>query len=269
MENTLMIKQENKSILKNIDLESDNRSILIKSIDYGLYFATFGGITFISGTIVHALQFSLYSVLLFFIGLVISPLATILRDKLTVIGTNQKPKAFQDYVSTIVTSVSSGIVAGGILHWQESPRFGLYVVIGGLVMALTATFLYSTKSTKETISNFFISLAMFSGISFISGSVVHSMNSWFNNSFLIFIGIALTPGALVIKEKLSGKKNLNLIKDAILLIFLSLGIGGITGGVLHFEVNVAYAMKLIIGGLIISYTAAMFKNNGSLADLRK
>jgi MFS family permease len=269
MENTITIKKENKTIFGNIDLESENRSILLKSIDYLLYFATFGGITFISGSIVHALQFSLYSVLLFVIGLVISPIATILRDKLTVVGTNQKPKTFEDYVSTIVTSVSSGIVAGGILHWQESPRFGLYVVISGLVMALTATYLYSNKSTKETISNFFISLAMFSGISFISGSVVHAMNSWFSNSILIFIGIALTPGALVIKEKFSGKKNLNLIKDAILLIFLSLGIGGITGGVLHFEVNVVYAMQLIIGGFIISFTAAMFKNKGSLADLRK
>lgn len=254
--------------MKTLVLDSQKRSLKLKTLDYFLYFATFGGITFISGSIVHALEFSLYSVFLLLIGVIISPAATILRDRWSTQKPESKPKDFETYFAMIITSVSAGIVGGGILHWQESPRFGLYLVVSGLIMSLSSSFLYKKGTIKSILTNYLLSLAMFSGISFISGSVVHAMNAWFSNFTLIFVGILLTPGALIIKQIKSNTDKKNLVGDILILVFLSLGIGGITGGILHFEVNVAYALKLIIGGFIISFTTALFKNNGSLADLR-
>lgn len=253
--------------MNTLDLESTQRNLLVKTIDYILYFATFGGITFIAGSIVHALTFSMSSIVMLVTGLVMYVASTVVRDRL---NRTFKPRTFESYVVAILTAVGAGVISGGILHWQEGPRFGLYLVVSGLALSFTSNLLYGTNSIKEILRDYVLNVSMFAGISFISGSVAHAANSWFTNYSLIFIGLILTPGAALLKQKYSGGgMNEKVVKNTIILVALSLGIGGITGGVLHFGVNMQYALKLMVAGVIISYLAALFKTEGSLVNLRK
>lgn len=250
-----------------LDLESTQRNLLVKTADYILYFATFGGITFIAGSIVHALTFSMSSIVMLVTGLVMYITSTVVRDRL---NKNIKPRTLEMYIVAILTAVGAGVVSGGVLHWQEGPRFGLYLVISGLVLSAASNLLYGTNSIKEILRDYLLNISMFAGISFISGSVAHAANSWFTNYGLIFIGLILTPGAALLKQRYSGDgMNKKMVKNTFILVALSLGIGGITGGILHFNVNMQYALKLIIAGVIISYLAALFKTEGSLVNLRK
>lgn len=251
-------------------LEDTKRSLLVRTVDYFLYFATFGGITFIAGSIVHALTFSLSSIAFLLSGLVMYIAATIIRDRLSLQEQRTKTRTFETYLVAILTAVGAGVVSGGILHWQEGPRFGLYLVISGLALSVTSNLLYGTDSIKKILREYVLNLSMFAGISFISGSVAHAMNSWFTNYGLVLIGLVLTPGAAILKQKYSsGGLKGNTLKNMIILVLLSLGIGGITGGVLHFSVNIHYAVTLIAAGFGISYFAALLKTDGSLVDLRK
>lgn len=244
------------------------RNIKTKSLDYMLYTAIFGGITLVSGSIVHALQFSITNIVFLIVGLILTTGATYLHD--SIFSTNKESFIFSNFLISIITAVSSGTITGGILHWQESPKFSLYLIISGFVLSMVTTLLFSTKPLKILLANYFIKLSIFSGMSFISGSIVHALNSWFSNFALIFIGAAMTIIASILNEVLIKKRKIShFIPDSIILLFLSIGIGGITGGVLHFTVNLQYAVSLITVGTIMSYSAALFKNNGSLVELRK
>lgn len=244
------------------------RNIKIKSLDYLLYTAIFGGITLVSGSIVHALQFSVSNIVFLLVGLVLTTGATYLHD--SIFSTKKEPFVFSGFIISVITAVSSGTITGGILHWQESPKFALYLIISGFFLSIITTLLFSTKDLKSLFANYFIKLSIFSGMSFISGSIVHALNSWFSNFALIFIGVAMTIIASILNEMLIKKRKIShFIPDSLILLFLSLGIGGITGGILHFTINLQYAAVLISAGTFISYSAALFKNNGSLVDLRK
>lgn len=244
------------------------RSIKIKSLDYLLYTAIFGGITLVSGSIVHALEFSISNIVFLIVGLILTTVATYLHD--SIFSTSKEPFNFSSFFISIITAVSSGTITGGILHWQESPRFAIYLITSGFTLSIIATLLFSNKPLKTLFANYFIKLSIFSGMSFISGSIVHALNSWFSNFALIFIGAAMTIIASILNEVLMKKRKIShFISDSIILLFLSIGIGGITGGVLHFNINLQYAAALITIGTLMSYSAALFKNNGSLVDLRK
>ncbi|OEH86599.1 hypothetical protein BHU72_10080 [Desulfuribacillus stibiiarsenatis] len=244
-----------------------SRSFIDRTVDYVLYFATFGGIAFIAGALVHALTFSVYNMILLGIGLILTPWSIIAREKRQK-QANLTKADYERVIVTIAVSVSAGCISGGILHWQENPAFGLFIVISGFVFASIATMLYATKPLKETVINFLLSISIFSGISFVSGSVVHAMNDWFTNSSLIFVGIIMTPVALLIKGKLSAQASKTSLKDFLILLFLSLGIGAITGGVIHYEIDPHFSSMLIIGGFLLSYISSLFKDKGSLVDLR-
>lgn len=250
-----------------MSINLQKRSFYEKTMDYVLYFATFGGIAFIAGALVHALTLSTFNIVILIVGLILTPWSIIKRERIA----KQAPLSKQDYeriIATISISVSAGCISGGILHWQENPVFGFYIVVSGFIFALIASILYATKPWKETVINFILGMAIFSGISFVSGSVVHAMNDWFSNFFLIALGLIMTPVAIIIKGKLASNGQVFKIKDLFILLFLTLGIGAITGGVIHFEINAHFSSILIVAGLFISYAAALFKNQGTLVDLR-
>lgn len=248
---------------------SVNKSFFQKSFDYLLYFSIFGGISLISGAMVHALSYSLYNIFLLLIGLFLTSWGILTREK-SLVKKTLKKEDYEKILVSVATSISAGCITGGILHWEENPVFGLYLVLAGFSFASISTILYSTKGVKETIMYFMLNLAIFSGISLVSGSVVHAINDWFNNFFLLFFGAVLTPIAMYIKSKIfdKGNKSSNL-KHFIIIFVLSLGIGAITGGINHFTANPFFSSILIFIGFLISFFVSLFNTEKSLVDLRQ
>lgn len=254
-------------MIKNI---ANKRTPLIKFIDYILYFFIFGGNTLISGSIVHALEFSVINIVMFFIGLFLTIAGTYWHEMFFTAKENRKEISLKNNIITIIIAVSSGSIAGGILHWEEGPKFGLYIVVSGFILSIITAILYNPKPIKDVLTSFFIKTGMFAGMSFVSGTIVHSVNIWFTNNYLIIVGVVLTVFCSLLNEALYKKRSVSyFVKEGILLLFLTIGIGGITGGVLHFTVNTIYALTIIVGGFAISVTASMFKNSGTLVELRK
>ena len=244
------------------------RSFKEKTIDYLLYIATFSGINFIAGSVVHALDYSLYNYILLFVGSVLTPSALLIRELMI----NKNPMNgdfWGSFVINLVLSISAGCITGGIIHLGENSLFSLYLVISGFIMSFATAMLYKKKPFLSAVLDYVLWIAMFSGMSFISGSVVHAANDWFNNFLLIAFGAILTPAAILLRNKLIlGEQTSGLGKNFLILLALSLGVSGVTGGVIHFTKNMSYATILIVGGFILSYLAALHKNDGSLAELR-
>ena len=243
------------------------RSLKEKTIDYLLYIATFSGINFIAGSVVHALDYSLYNYILLFVGSVLTPSALLIRELML----NKNPinrDFWGSFGINLVLSISAGCITGGIIHLGENSLFSWYLVISRFIMSFATAMLYKTKPFLPAVLDYILWIAMFSGMSFISGSVVHAANDWFNNFLLIAFGAILTPAAILLRNKLILGKQTALGKNFLILLVLSLGVSGVTGGIIHFTKNMSYATILIVGGFILSYLAALHKNDGSLAELR-
>lgn len=250
--------------------EKNIKSVRARAVDYILYFFIFGGNTLMSGSIVHALEFSPTNIAMFFTGLLLTIVGTYMHQNLFMDKEKRQKFNLKNYSVTILVAVSSGCIAGGILHWQEGPYFALYIIISGFILSIITTFLYTMKPIKDILTGYFVKTGMFAGMSFVSGTIVHSVNIWFSNYALIFIGILLAVGCSLINESLYKKRTVKyFLKESLILLFLTMGIGGITGGILHFEVNISYALTLIIAGFIISFSSAMCKREGTLVELRK
>lgn len=243
------------------------RSYKEKVLDYLLYLGIFSGTSLIAGGIVHVLNDSIYNYILLIIGTIMAPLCMVLRE----VYINQNPvegSIWHNFIISLTVSVSAGCFTGGINHIQEHFAFSLYLIISGFIMAFATTLLYRKKKITSTIIDFVIWLATFTGMSLVSGSIVHSANDWFSNYFLIVVGTFLTPLAIMIKEKFINKKKVRFGQDFILLTVLSFGVGCMTGGIIHIDINFNYSIALIAIGFALSFTAAMQKNDGTLADLR-
>lgn len=248
----------------------NKKSFKLRTIDYILYFFIFGGNTLMSGSLVHALEFSLNNIAMFFIGLILTTTGTYMHQYIFSDKEKRQKVSLSNQSVTILIAVSSGSIAGGILHWQQGPKFALFIIISGFILSLITTLLYTMKPIKDILISFFVKTGMFAGMSFISGSIVHSINIWFTNYLLILIGIVLAVGCSLINESLYKKRTINyFLKESLILLFLTMGIGGITGGILHFEVNSSFALMLLTVGIIVSFTSAMFKREGSLVELRR
>lgn len=246
---------------------STSRSFTEKTVDYLLYLGTFSGISLIAGGVVHLMNESIYNYVLMLIGAVVTPLCISLRETL-LNGVKLQEGFWHNFMISLTVSFSAGCFTGGLNHLQEHFAFSVYLIISGFVMAYATTLLYRKKSFVATTVDFLLWMATFSGMSLVSGSIVHAANDWFSNYFMIALGTVLTPLAIVIRDKYVLGKPVQFGKDFLLLTVLSFGVGCVTGGIIHMDINVVYSAGLIVIGFVLSFTAAMLKTDGTLADLR-
>jgi len=244
-----------------------SRSFAEKTVDYLLYVGTFSGISLVAGGVVHLLNNSIYNYVLMLIGAILTPLCITLREKHSNNDVLQEG-FWHNFLISFIVSFSAGCFTGGLNHIQEHTDFSIYLIISGLIMAYATTLLYRTKTYIATSIDFFLWLSIFSGMSLVSGSIVHAANSWFSNYFMIAVGTLLTPLAIVIRDRYVFNKKVMFGKEFFLLTILSFGVACITGGIIHIEINTSYSIGLILIGFLLSFTAAMFKKDGNLADLR-
>jgi uncharacterized protein (DUF305 family) len=120
--------------------------------------------------------------------------------------------------------------------------------------------------TTKTILNYLSYLSLFIGTGFISGAIVHSGKFSDIPKYIAIgvLGVFLFAIGSLTQEILSGKHSMNKLEAAkffLFSLFLSIGIGMISGGFQHFTDFPAYSSFLIPIGFILSWCAFLFKNN--------
>ncbi len=255
--------------MSHIAVESKSQSLVFeKLIDFILYLGTFTGINLIAGSVIHILEYSVYNYLLMIVGMVLTPTFILLRDIL-IDKKSIQAGFFGKFIITLISSVMAGCITGGISHFEQNTQYALYLIISGFVMSFTTTLLYTQKPIKTAILDYFLWIGTFSGMSLISGTVVHMQNEWFTNWWLMLVGAVLTPITIVVREKIIFKRKVeNLVQKFILLFLLSFGVGAFAGGIVHININTTYSIGLLIIGFTVGLLAAMMNKNGSLTDLR-
>jgi uncharacterized protein (DUF305 family) len=123
-----------------------------------------------------------------------------------------------------------------------------------------------TNPTTKTILNYLSYLSLFIGTGFISGAIVHSGRISEIPKYIAIgvLGVFLFAIGSLTQEILSGKHSMNKLEAAkffLFSLFLSIGIGMISGGFQHFTDFPAYSSFLIPIGFILSWCAFLFKNN--------
>jgi uncharacterized protein (DUF305 family) len=120
--------------------------------------------------------------------------------------------------------------------------------------------------TIKTIFNYLSYLALFVGTGFISGAIVHSGKFSDIPKYIAIglFGVVLFAVGSLTQEILSGKHTMNKLeatKFFLFSLFLSIGIGMISGGFQHFTDFPAYSSYLIPIGFLLSWLAFLLKNN--------
>jgi hypothetical protein len=123
--------------------------------------------------------------------------------------------------------------------------------------------------TIKTIFNYLSYLALFVGTGFISGAIVHSGKFSDISKYIAIglFGVVLFAVGSLTQEILSGKHSMNKLeatKFFLFSLFLSIGIGMISGGFQHFTDFPAYSSYLIPIGFLLSWLAFLLKNNSGL-----
>jgi uncharacterized protein (DUF305 family) len=124
----------------------------------------------------------------------------------------------------------------------------------------------TVNPTTKTILNYLSYLSLFIGTGFISGAIVHSGKFSEIPKYIAIgvLGVFLFAVGSLTQEILSGKHSMNKLEAAkffLFSLFLSIGIGMISGGFQHFTDFPAYSSFLIPIGFILSWCAFLFKNN--------
>jgi uncharacterized protein (DUF305 family) len=120
--------------------------------------------------------------------------------------------------------------------------------------------------TIKIILNYLSYLSLFIGTGFISGAIVHSGKFSDIPKYIAIgvLGVFLFAIGSLTQEILSGKHSMNKIQAAkffLFSLFLSIGIGMISGGFQHFTDFPGYSSFLIPIGFVVSWCAFLFKNN--------
>jgi Domain of unknown function (DUF305) len=123
-----------------------------------------------------------------------------------------------------------------------------------------------TNPTTKTILNYLSYLSLFIGTGFISRAIVHSGKLSDIPKYIAIgvLGVFLFAIGSLTQEILSGKHSMNKLEAAkffLFSLFLSIGIGMISGGFQHFTDFPAYSSFLIPIGFMLSWSAFLFKNN--------
>jgi uncharacterized protein (DUF305 family) len=123
-----------------------------------------------------------------------------------------------------------------------------------------------TNPTTKTILNYLSYLSLFIGTGFISGAIVHSGKFSDIPKYIAIgvLGVFLFAIGSLTQEILSGKHFMNKLVAAkffLFSLFLSIGIGMISGGFQHFTDFPAYSSFLIPLGFVLSWLAFLLKNN--------
>lgn len=122
---------------------------------------------------------------------------------------------------------------------------------------------------KKVIAPFLTFALMFIGAGFISGSIVHlgeGANPW-DISVLVTGVILFMIGSYVQEILYNGKslKEEGTLSFLFFSLFLSLGIGMVSGGTQHFVDTPEYSSYLIPIGLVVGIVAFVFKTNIKLS----
>jgi uncharacterized protein (DUF305 family) len=122
------------------------------------------------------------------------------------------------------------------------------------------------NSTIKTIFNYLSYLALFVGTGFISGAIVHSGKFSDIPKYIAIgiLGVFLFAVGSLTQEILGNKHLMNRLEAAkffFFSLFLSIGIGMISGGFQHFTDFPAYSSILIPAGFVFSWLAFLLKNN--------
>lgn len=105
-------------------------------------------------------------------------------------------------------------------------------------------------------------VSLFLGMGLISGSIVHMPISPGRYSIIMVAGIVLFGFASFVNE-LKGQEEMSQLavaRSLVFSLFLSVGIGMMSGGVQHFTDNPTYAALLIPGGFGLSLFSFVLKH---------
>ncbi|KZL92909.1 YncE family protein [Clostridium magnum] len=120
------------------------------------------------------------------------------------------------------------------------------------------------SSWKGAVFPYIVYVMFFLGMGLTSGSIVHMPLDPHKYTIVLFVGMGVFVVASLLNEIVIDKKNLSIGSTIRLVIFslcLSVGIGMISGGIQHFDDVAEYAAYLIPGGIILSFTSFLLKNN--------
>ncbi len=117
---------------------------------------------------------------------------------------------------------------------------------------------------KAALFPYIVYVMFFLGMGLTSGSIVHMPLDPHKYTIVLFVGMGVFVIASLLNETVIDKKHLSFLSTVRLVIFslfLSVGIGMISGGIQHFEDVLDYAGYLIPGGIMLSLIGFLFKNN--------
>lgn len=114
---------------------------------------------------------------------------------------------------------------------------------------------------KQILFPFIGYLMYFLGVGLIAGSIVHLPIDPSKYSILMVVGIVIFIAASFLNEVIIEKKSMSVqdvVRIIVLSLFLSLGIGMMSGGIQHFSEVKEYATYLIPIGFILSLFSYIF-----------
>ncbi|URZ14527.1 hypothetical protein [Clostridium felsineum] len=120
---------------------------------------------------------------------------------------------------------------------------------------------------KQVIYKYLVYIIYFLGIGMTSSGIVLMPFNIIRYSIILSIGLGLFLIGSVFNEVVINKQHLSLvetIKLVILSLTLAMGIGMISGGIVHFKESPRYVMYLIPLGIVISFISFTFKNKFEL-----
>ncbi|ABB13905.1 hypothetical protein [Carboxydothermus hydrogenoformans] len=119
------------------------------------------------------------------------------------------------------------------------------------------------NSWQKVLFPYFSYAFYFLGMGLISGSIVHMPLNPARYSLIMSIGIVLFVIASYLYEVKLNRRELSgteTVKFLLFSLFLSVGIGMMSGGIQHFDEEPAYASYLIPAGLVISLISFTVKH---------